>query len=523
MFTFGSLRRILVVSIITLFSQVATLCQEQVVTTPSPDRLETARQLGADGSPLSEQVNQLRTKVEQLELLVGKQQQALAEMEKRLADSDEKTQTTVRAATAEMSNRVAEARTVNASLEDNQAQINAPSAIPSPPTQAAQPKENKAPILAGWEDNRPFLKSADGSFQTFLTGYAQLDFRGYQSGNHPPNTFLVRRARLALEGKLARYYDFKIEGDFADAVGTLLRDAYVRVHRREELQFTAGQFKEPFSQEELRGDAFQDFVERSLVNNLSPSRSPGVMLSGVLNKGAFEYQLGAFNGRGLLGTNTTGTPEGVVRLRFSPWKSSKSFCTKGLAFGGAYALGRSNGQLSVRGLTESRSFIFFIPDVINGPVTRANGEMTWLLGPAAVRFEYDQTNQARKALGPGGSNLPGVVAKGYVGQFTYLLTGENKPDNGAVSPRVNLFGDSQNSTVFGAWELKLRYSNLKIADGTAKSNRAETIYFGPNWYLNRFVRYMLDFGIERYRDPARTPRPGSNNFFVVQSRVQVAF
>lgn len=521
MFTIGSLRPILVVSIITLFSQVTTLCQEQVVTTPSPDRVETARQLGADGSTLSEQVNQLRTKVEQLETLVGRQQQALAEMEKRLADSDAKTQATMRAATAEMSKPVAEARTVNASLEDNQAQINAPSAISSP--QAAQPKETKAPLLAGWDDNHAFLKSADGSFQTFLTGYAQLDFRGYQSGNHPPNTFLVRRARLALEGKIARYYDFKVEGDFADIVGTLLRDAYVRVHRIEELQFTAGQFKEPFSQEELRSDIVQDFVERSLVNNLAPSRSPGVMLSGVLKKGAFEYQLGAFNGRGLLATNLNGTPEGVVRLRFSPWKSSQEFWLKGLAFGGSYGLGRNSTGLSVRGLTESRSFIFFVPDVVNGPASRANGELTWVHGPAAVRLEYDQTNQARNRLGPGGSNLPGVVAKGYMGQFTYLITGEDKPDTGVLSPRHNLFGDSKNSTGIGAWELKFRYSNLRIADGTAKSNRAESIYFGPNWYLNRFVKYVLDFGIERYGDPARSPRPGSNNFFVVLSRVQLAF
>jgi phosphate-selective porin OprO and OprP len=521
MFTIGSLKPIFVILIITLFSQVTTLCQEQVVATPSPARLETARQSGADDSPLSEQVNQLRTKVEQLEMLVGRQQQALAEMEKRLADSDEKTQATVRAATAEMSQRMAEARIVNASLENTQAQMNAPSASALP--QAAQPKETKAPLLAGWDDNHAFLKSADGNFQTFLTGYAQLDFRGYQSGNHPPNTFLIRRARLALEGKIARYYDFKLEGDFADAAGTLLRDFYVRVHRVDEVQFTAGHFKEPFSQEELRGDAFQDFVERSLVNNLSPSRSPGIMLSGVLKKGAFEYQLGAFNGRGLLAPNLNGTPEGALRLRFSPWKTSKEFWLKGLAFGGSYALGRSSTGLSVRGLTESRSFSFFIPDVINGPITRANGELTWLLGPAAVRLEYDQTNQARNGLGLGGSNLPGVVAKGYAGQFTYLLTGENKPDSGAVSPRRNLFGDSKNSIDFGAWELKFRYSNLQIADATAKSNRAETIYFGPNWYLNRFVRYMLDFGIERYRDPTRTPRPGSNNFFVVLSRVQLAF
>jgi phosphate-selective porin OprO/OprP len=460
-------------------------------------------------------VNQLRTKVEQLELLVERQQHVLAEMEKRLGDNDAKMQA-VLAATVETS-KGAEARIVNASLDNNQA----PSAVPSP--QATQPKETKAPILAGWDDNHAFLKTADGWFQTFLTGYTQLDFRGYQSGNHPPNTFLVRRARLALEGKVARYYDFKIEGDFADIVGTLLRDAYVRVHRNEEFQVTAGQFKEPFSQEELRGDAFQDFVERSLVNNLAPSRSPGIMLSGVLRKGALEYQLGAFNGKGLLLNNTNGTPEGVVRLRFSPWRSSKEFWIKGLTFGGAYALGRSNAGLSVRGQTESRSFNFFIPDIINGAVTRANGELTWLLGPAAVRFEYDQTNQARNGLGPAGSTLPGVVAKGYVGQFTYLLTGENKPDSSAIAPHHNLFGDTKNPSGFGAWELKFRYSNLQIADATAKSNRAETIYFGPNWYLNRFVRFMLDFGIERYQDPARVPRPGSNNFFVMLSRVQFAF
>lgn len=521
MFASGSLRPILVFSIITLFSQVPTSGQEQNAGTPTPTPLENARQADSDGSLLSEQVKQLRTKLEQLELLVERQQQVLAEMDKRLAESDAKVQATALAATGEMPKAVAKTRIVNASLEDNQALVKAPTVIPSP--QATQPKETKAPILAGWDDNHAFLKSADGNFQTFLTGYAQLDFRGYQSGNHPPNTFLVRRARLALEGKLARYYDFKVEGDFADTASTLLRDFYVRVHRTEEFQVAAGQFKEPFSQEELRGDAVQDFVERSLVNNLSPSRSPGIMLSGVLGKGAFEYQLGAFNGKGLLANNTNGTPEGVVRLRFSPWKSDKEFWLKGLAFGGAYALGRSAAGTSVRGQTESRSFTFFTPDTINGAVIRANGELTWLLGPAAVRFEYDQTNQARNGLGPGRSNLPGVVAKGYVGQFTYLLTGENKPDSSAVSPHHNLFGDTKNPTGFGAWELKFRYSNLQIADATAKSNRAETIYFGPNWYLNRFVRYMLDFGIERYKDPARVPKPGSNNFFVVLSRVQVAF
>src|SRR5207302_296235 len=169
--------------------------------------------------------------------------------------------------------------------------------------------------------------------------------------------------------------------------------------RIDELQLRFGQFKEPFSQEELRADIYQDFVERSLVNNLAPSRSPGLMASGVVDKGVFEYQVGAFNGKGLLANNNNGTPETAIRLRFAPWKNGKVFLTKGLFIGGAFAAGRSLGGTSLRGQTESHSFTYFASDTINGKYTRANGELTWLLGPATIRAEYDQTNQRRDNLG----------------------------------------------------------------------------------------------------------------------------
>jgi phosphate-selective porin OprO/OprP len=367
------------------------------------------------------------------------------------------------------------------------------------------------------------LRTSDGAFETQITGYAQLDFRGYQSGNVPPNSFLIRRARLALEGRLHRYYEYKLEGDFADTSSTLLRDFYLRIHRIDEAQLTFGQFRVPISQEEIRSDAYQDFVERSMVNNLVPSRSPGVMLSGVINKGVFEYQAGAFNGKGLLAQNNNDTPETAFRVRFAPWKNGDSFLAKGFIFGGAFTQGRSLGGASVRGRTESQSMTFYAPDPINGKYIRANGEFTWLLGPAAIRAEYDQTNQSRERLGPDGADLPGVVAKGYTAQVTYLLTGENKPEAGTVTPKRNLFGDERGETGFGAWEVKFRYANLQIANGTGKSNRAESFYFGPNWYLNRFVRYMLDFGIERFKDPLRAPNPADRNFFVVLSRIQLAF
>ena len=467
------------------------------------------------------EIEELRSQVTQLQLLVELQQRALEDIQKRIGMTD----SAARVASQEPSAGSIEPVAVTAGLRT--ASIEAKSSSDAA-TSAGQSKpqdkpQDKPVAVAGWDRNHAFLRSADGNFETYIGGYAQFDFRGYQEGDHPPNTFLIRRARVAIEGKVARYFDYKVEGDFADLAGTLLRDFYVNIHRIDELQLRFGHFRVPISQEEIRTDSFQDFVERSMVNNLVPSRSPGFMASGVVGKGVFEYQVGAFNGKGLLGLNNNGSPEGAVRLRFTPWKNGSEFVGKGFSFGGAFTQGRSLGGLSVRGITESRSFSFFVPDTVNGKYIRANGELTWMLGPAAIRAEYDQTNQRRENLGPGGTTLPGVVAKGYTGQFTYLLTGEEKPEAGAVTPANNLFGDGNGKQGFGAWELKFRYTNLQISDATAKSNRAESFYFGPNWYMNRYVRYMLDLGFERFKDPVRSPRPGDRNFFVILSRVQVAF
>ncbi|MEK6288775.1 MAG: porin [Acidobacteriota bacterium] len=478
----------------------------------------------SDTSGASE-MEQLKSQVKQLQALIEQQQRALATIQKRLDETDGKARAAAAVSSTGLDGTVgvsADLRT--ASLQAGQAPKDAPA--------ASQAKaQDKPAVVAGWDRNHAFLRSADSSFETYIGGYAQLDGRAYQSGDHPPNTFLIRRARLAAEGKVARYFDFKLEGDFADTSGTLLRDFYVNIHRIDEFQLRFGQFRVPISQEEIRTDSFQDFVERSMVNNLVPSRSPGLMAWGTLNwtkdeiiqTGEFEYYIGAFNGKGLLANNNNGTPETAIRLRFAPWRNGKGFISKGFIFGGAFTQGRSLGGTSVRGQTESRSFSFFTPDTINGKYIRANGEMTWLLGPAVIRAEYDQTNQRRDNLGVAGRNLPGVVAKGYTAQFTYMLTGEDKPEAGTLTPKHNLFSDGKGLHRFGAWELKFRYANLQIADSTAKSNRAESFYFGPNWYMNRYVRYMLDIGFERFKDPARSPKPGDRNFFVVLSRVQVAF
>lgn len=507
----------------------------------------------------SGEIDRLRTEMDALHALLEEQTQAIGALQKRLDEIQAAGTSTPRVSPAvdraETGGPVAVANTTTLasevvrvppsstqpntglSLGGHPATSNLQPATVSaqPATDTAQPAtttvqpatatvQAKHGLLAGWGDDHAFIRNESGSFETDFLGYSQLDFRGYSAGNHPPihppNTFIVRRARMAMEGKIDTYFEFRIEGDFADTNSTLLRDFYVNIHRIDQFVMRFGQTRQPFSQEEMRSDNFQEFVERSLVNNLAPSRSPGVMAYGKLGDGIFEYQTGAFNGKGLLALNNNGTPDTALRLRFNPWRHNDNFWLKGLIFGGAYSQGRNlNGQ-SIKGVTPSQ-ITFFQPDTVNGRLYRANGELTWLLGPAALRAEFDQSNQLRENLGPRGGNLPGVIAKGYMAQFTYLLTGEDQPDIGYVVPKRPLFDrGADGRTGLGAWQLKVRYDNLQIIDGSPKSNRAHTIYFGPNWYMNRWVRYVLDLGIEQFNHPANALTP-VQRYFIVLSQIQL--
>ena len=345
MFTIGSLRSILVVSIITLFSQVTTLCQKQVVPTPSPVRLETAQQSGADGFPLSEQVNQLRTKVEQLELLVGRQQQVLAEMEKRLAASDEKTQAIVRDVTAEMSKRVVEARIVNASLENNQAQTNAPSAIPS--SQAAQPKENARsmetgnPGLSAVPQGSPVedrLKKVEARVSEIgsvkFSGDIRLRFESIYGlsnslanganpaalGNELSPRYRPRvRARLALRGQINDEFDWGLRlatGSFTDNISTnqTLTDFYNRkpfaldqafvTYKPKQLpglRLQGGKFEPPWTYTEMT------FDNDLMVEGLNESYSRDFKGSAIKNLTLVAWQLPFLERNSAFVRNANGT------------------------------------------------------------------------------------------------------------------------------------------------------------------------------------------------------------------------
>jgi phosphate-selective porin OprO/OprP len=380
--------------------------------------------------------------------------------------------------------------------------------------QAQEEQKKNSSLIAGWTGSHPYIRSSDGNFYMQFGGRMQLDYRSYSGEVTPSSSFFMRRARLEAEGHLFKNYEYKVQADFADTGSTLLRDGYLNINYLKPFQVQFGQFKAPFSQEELQSSKYIDFVERSSVNNVVPGRSPGLMLHGNVAGGFFEYYAAAMNGRGELAATTASTPEFFGRLRFTPLKTSAHT----FSFGGAVSQGRNEGGSSFRGRTASRSVSFFSPVPVNGKLQRFNGEFWWTYKNFSIRGEYDQTNQFREGLAAGGGDLPGVAGKGYLFQATYLLTGEKK-GTGAITPKRAFLADKGG---LGAWELAIRYENLQM-DDHVNPNRAEAYTFGVNWWLSKFVRYQSNVVWERIKDTSRAPNPGNREHIGYLSRVQVIF
>jgi phosphate-selective porin OprO and OprP len=428
---------------------------------------------------------------------------------------------------------------------------------PAKDAQAAKPTEKKEagpPGNAGWNGEHFYIRSPDGKFLLQPYGYVQTDYRAYSGDGAPPDTFVIRRARLGFQGSYGKHYDFALLIDGVPVQGINVRDAYVNIKPHPEFQVQVGQYKVPFAQEEVDSDANILFIERSLASLLYPNvvgtfRSPGAMVWGNIAGGVMQYWAGAFNGRGLATNNTQNWPESVGRLRFYPWKNKKGSMFQGLALGGAMTYGRTrglSGETSFSGQLPDFAFTFFPTFFINGPVWRFEGEGLWYNGPWTLSGNYVQLQQQRQGIGSSQANalgfttLPGVGSKaGYV-QTSYLLTGESAVENGQPKVKHPLFGPEGpggSGPGWGAFELAFRYDRIQaIAPGvnqlnntftpgfvTTFNNHTDAFTFGFNWYFNYWVKYMADFSVDRLQQVSINTGALPQNYFVVLQRVQFRF
>ncbi len=418
------------------------------------------------------------------------------------------------------------------------------------PPEVVQKKD--APLTAGWNGEHFFIRSPDGQFSISPYGYVDTDYRAYKGDGAPADTFVLRRARFGFQGNYGSHFDFALLTDAASTSGSIVRDVYLNIRLRPEFQLQFGQFKTPFAQEAGTGATNLDFVERGFQSILYPSaasafRSPGAAIHGDIDGGVVQYWVGAFNGKGYAVVNTTNQPEVIGRLRFYPWRKSKSEWLKGLAFGGAADRGRSrglSGDQSFNGTIPDQAYNFFPQFAINGPIQRYNGEFTYIKSAFALRGEFDQLNMSRNNVGSlqagglGFLSLPSIIAKAWDIDATYLLTGEKQPENGTPRVKNPTFGPDTpggKGRGFGAWGVGVRYMGIQANEPQANflnyytpgfvpgfNYHTSEFTFGVTWYPNYWVKYSVNLGVDQLKDPS-TIGAVPQNYYVVLQQLQFRF
>lgn len=152
--------------------------------------------------------------------------------------------------------------------------------------------------LVGQDKKEPAPLTAAAPLK--LTGFGQYLFTGWDKGI---DTFSARRVRLSLAGELFKNVNYKLQ---VDAVKSpMVLDALVEFKLIPEVGLRVGQFKVPFSLENLTSSADLETINRSTPEEkLAPGRDNrmngrdiGAALFGKAS--IVEYTLAVFNGSGI--------------------------------------------------------------------------------------------------------------------------------------------------------------------------------------------------------------------------------
>ncbi len=189
-------------------------------------------------------------------------------------------------------------------------------------------------------NKKSFLVSAARQIQ--ISGFTQVRYQILDE-KKKNDGFDVRRARMDLKGNFTSIFSYRLQADFAGSAAKLL-DAYAEIKISDYFQITVGQFRIPFSMENLTSmnkfelidfsQAVDAFTARGkdVIGNQN-GRDIGIQVGGALVKNGtaniVEYRLGIFNGTGINMADTANEAKDIAgRLIVNP--------VKGLSFGASY-------------------------------------------------------------------------------------------------------------------------------------------------------------------------------------------
>lgn len=176
------------------------------------------------------------------------------------------------------------------------------------------------------------LKTKDGNFSLRTRLRTQFQFSINDTDEEDTATnFDIRRFRLVFDGNAFKpwlLYTVQIDADSGPVV---LRDAYFDIAYNKSFAPRIGQYKVPFSREELTSSSELQLVERSVVNEeFAFGRDIGTAIYGILGN-SITYGAGVFNGNGRNANSADSNLLYIGRLQFG--------CCGELKYGGSFPSG----------------------------------------------------------------------------------------------------------------------------------------------------------------------------------------
>ncbi|MGH8626236.1 MAG: OprO/OprP family phosphate-selective porin [Gammaproteobacteria bacterium] len=343
--------------------------------------------------------------------------------------------------------------------------------------------------------------SPDEKFSFEVFGRLQTDAAWYwDDDTNLDSSTEFRRARLGVGGTLWDYWDWKFETDFAENEVDI-KDAYIRNTYLNPFAIQVGNFKEPFSLEQLTSSRFITFMERSLADDFVPERNLGAMVQYL---GSFWTASGGVFGEGIgnddeeIRTSNGGEGVGVTgRITAAPILAEDRL----LHFGGAISWRKPDepdGLLRIRARPESHIADQRLVDTgtIDGvdDFLRYGGEAAFAWGPWSLQGEYIYYDLSRETGGDASFD-------GWYFYGSWFLTGESraaayKVDKGGVFDRIKPLRPWHAPDLGGRWgafELAARYSTIDLSDDDIDGGEQDNFTAALNWYPNANLRLMLNY------------------------------
>ncbi|MCS3903970.1 phosphate-selective porin OprO/OprP [Methylohalomonas lacus] len=341
------------------------------------------------------------------------------------------------------------------------------------------------------------VKSADGNWEWGIGGRIMADYAIYDndtdsSGMEVPGLsdgHELRRARLNMSGKFYDVWGMKLQVDFAG--GAEIKDAYIDYSGFENFKVKVGNFKEPFSLEELTSSKYITFMQRSTpVNAFAPSRNLGI--AGYTSFADQVTLSGGVFGDGIeSGSGDDGTSYGVTgRVTFSPIHEAGRVVHLGAAVSQRNT--NSNNTVRFRDRFEthvSGTRLVDTADLTNtDDVTRYGLEAAGVWDRLSLQGEYIMADVNRD------NGFEDADFDGFYLTGSFFLTDDHRPydfgpgDFDKVSPSTTVGKGG-----IGAWEVAARYSSLDLNDGALNGGKQDLLTVGLNWYATKNIRFMANY------------------------------